>query len=77
LDRAAEVHRLNLANLHIAEAEQHIAEQELVLKQLRAGHDDTHEAERFLATMKQILAGFHEHRRLIVEMIEQIDDDLT
>lgn len=73
MDREAEIERLNLSERHIAEAERHIMEQQLIVGQLRGGGHDTQEAERLLKTMESVLDTYQVHRRLIVEMIDQID----
>jgi hypothetical protein len=77
MDREAEVQRLNEADRHIAKAERQITEQRILVERLRTGGHDTHEAERLLKAMEETLAAEYEHRKLTVEMIDQIDAGLA
>ena len=77
VDRAAEVQRLNLADSHIASAEGSITDQQIIVEKLRMGGHDTHEAERTLKEMQGLLGSFQEHRRLIIDMVEQTDAGLA
>jgi hypothetical protein len=77
MDREAEVQRLNEADGHIAKTERHITAQRALVERLRAGGHDTHEAERLLKTMEETLAAEYDHRKLTLEMIDQIDAGLA
>jgi hypothetical protein len=73
LDRNAEVQRLGEADRHIALSERVITEQTIEVERLRHGHHDTARAEKMLRSFELNLQTIQEHRRLIIEMIEQID----
>lgn len=77
ISREEEVQHLHETDRHITLAERHIREQLLRVDRLHAAGHDIGEAERLLKTMRQTLEAYREHRRLIVEMIEQIGADLA
>ena len=74
LDREAEVQNLNLADKHIAKAEQHITKQTVIRDRLHADGHDTREADWMLASFVGVLETLHAHRVLILDVIRDIDD---
>ena len=77
MDRQAEELRLAQADGHIALAEQHVTKQQLLLNQLRADGHDTKTAQEMLKGFENNLKTLHEHRRIILKTIEQIDNGLA
>ena len=77
MDRAAELKRLNEADVHIAEAERAVAEQMAQVAALRVAGQDTAIAERELTAFQETLAVLRDYRAVIMKTIEQIDSGLA
>jgi hypothetical protein len=69
---AFELEQLEKADRHIQEAGVRIDHMRATLQQERARGFDSEEAERALDAVIDSLAAFQEHRRLIVQNIEDI-----
>ncbi|MEX6506575.1 hypothetical protein [Jiella sp. M17.18] len=65
--------RLALADRDISEGEGRIARQAELIARLRQEEQDTASAERYLHTLQETLAVWHEHRRLICEAIRRLE----
>lgn len=75
-DRDIELQELWLAHRHIAQAEQLIAEQEMVLERLQRNGSGTELARQTLAALRDSLQNMLDHRRLIEKTLAQIDQGL-
>ncbi|AVA25189.1 hypothetical protein [Rhizobium sp. NXC24] len=61
---------LDMTERHIAQGEQHISDQEIMITKLRIGHIDTEGAERMLVIFNQMLQIHRRHRDMIAAALE-------
>ncbi|MBB4570937.1 hypothetical protein [Rhizobium leucaenae] len=61
---------LDMAERHIAEGEQHISDQEMIITKLRIRHLDTEVAEEVLAAFNEMLQVHRHHRDVIAAGLE-------
>ena len=76
-ERAREAEHLVMADRHIAEGEQRVSNQALLVERLCARGYDTVQADNLLRIFEMTLTEWRAHRVLIVQRIEQIDASLT
>jgi hypothetical protein len=67
-----EQEHLDQANQHIREAEERIARQEAIVRELATDGHDTHNAEALLQIFRDTLARMKEHRDSIIAKIKNI-----
>src|SRR4051812_40022035 len=69
MDREMETRHLAIADRHLVEGQLRIADQVALIAVLAARGAGTQQAEDFLALLNQTLAGWQDHRELIVAML--------
>lgn len=67
-----EQQHLDQANQHVREAEERIAKQEALVRQLAADGHDIRDAEALLQAFRDTLAGMKEHRDLIKTELKEM-----
>ena len=70
---AGELQTLAKANLDIAEGEGRVADQERLVTRLRAEGHNPQSAEDLLEVLRATLAGWRDHRTLILQAISRIE----
>ena len=68
-DPQYEREQLALADRHIAEAKERIAEQRRLIEQMAENGQDTAQAERMLRDFEAVLEQFYVHRQLILDAL--------
>jgi hypothetical protein len=71
LDRQMELAHLHLADRHIAEGELRVAAQVVLIEKIRGGNYPLGPAEDFLGLLRTTLAGWQDHRNLIIAALNE------